>query len=55
VRGAVLVPTCGHPADGGVLALVARCYPGREVVEVPGAILAFGGGGVHCITQQLPA
>jgi agmatine deiminase len=55
VNGAVLVPTCGHPSDGGVLSLIGRCYPDREVVAVPGALLAHGGGGVHCITQQLPA
>jgi agmatine/peptidylarginine deiminase len=24
-------------------------------VAVPGAVLAYGGGGVHCITQQVPA
>jgi agmatine deiminase len=24
------------------------------VVGVPGATLAFGGGGPHCITQQVP-
>jgi agmatine deiminase len=28
--------------------------PGREVVAVPGVTLALGGGGVHCITQQVP-
>ena len=27
----------------------------REVVPVPGAILSYGGGGPHCITQQVPA
>ena len=32
----------------------ATQYPGREVVAVPGAVLAHGGGGVHCITQQVP-
>lgn len=54
-NGAVLVPTTGHVADGDVLALVGSCFPSREVVPVPGAVLAYGGGGVHCITQQVPA
>jgi agmatine deiminase len=55
VNGAVVVPTTGHPADADVLALIASRYPGREVVAVPGAVLAYGGGGVHCITQPVPA
>jgi agmatine/peptidylarginine deiminase len=24
-------------------------------VAVPASVLSFGGGGVHCITQQVPA
>ena len=55
-NGFVLVPTCGHPADADMLALIGAQYPGREVVALDvGAILAAGGGGIHCITQQLPA
>jgi agmatine deiminase len=54
VNGAVLVPVVGHPADASVLELIGSCYPGRDVVGVPGAVLAYGGGGVHCITQPLP-
>jgi agmatine deiminase len=55
VNGAVIVPTAGHAADTDVLALIGDAYPDREVVAVPGAVLAYGGGGVHCITQQVPA
>jgi agmatine deiminase len=52
----VLVPTCGHPADADMVALIAEQYPGREAVALDvGAILAAGGGGIHCITQQIPA
>lgn len=55
VNGAVIVPTTGHAADDGVLELIAHAYPDRRVVAVPGAVLAYGGGGVHCITQPIPA
>ncbi len=55
-NGFVLVPTCGHDADADMVALIAEQYPGREAVALDvGAILAAGGGGIHCITQQLPA
>jgi agmatine deiminase len=53
-NGAVIVPVCGLDTDTDALGLIARCYPGREVVGVPGAVLAYGGGGPHCITQQVP-
>jgi agmatine deiminase len=53
-NGAVIVPVTGHPADRDMLAVIADAYPGREVVPVPGRILAAGGGGPHCITQQVP-
>ncbi len=51
----VLVPTIGDERDDAVLALIAGHYPRRAVVAVPGAALAHGGGGVHCITQPVPA
>lgn len=56
VNGAVLVPVCGHDADEDMLALIAAQFPGRETIGLDvGAVLAFGGGGIHCITQQVPA
>jgi agmatine deiminase len=54
-NGAVIVPTEGTPGDAAALHFLAGLYPGREVVGVPGEVLAFGGGGPHCITQQIPA
>jgi agmatine deiminase len=53
-NGAVIVPVCGAEADEEALALIGGCYPGRDVIPVPGAVLAYGGGGPHCITQQVP-
>ncbi len=54
VNGAVIVPACGSASDPDALAIIRRAYPGREIVPVPGAVLAYGGGGPHCITQQVP-
>jgi agmatine deiminase len=55
LNGAIVVPTADDPADRDALAIIAEHYPAREIVPVPGAVLAHGGGGVHCITQQVPA
>jgi agmatine deiminase len=55
LNGAVLVPTTGAPTDDDSLAIIGEEYPGRDVIAVPGAVLAHGGGGVHCITMQVPA
>jgi agmatine deiminase len=53
-NGAAVVPVSGAPTDPAALAIIDRAYPDREVVPVPGAVLAYGGGGPHCITQQVP-
>lgn len=53
-NGAVIVPLSGQESDAEALSVIGDCYPGREVVGVPGAVLAYGGGGPHCITQQVP-
>ncbi len=54
-NGAVIVPVVDGPDAAPALAAVQRAAGAREVVGVSGATLAFGGGGVHCITQQVPA
>jgi agmatine deiminase len=56
-NGAVLVPLAGTDPDMDAEALrrIDALFDGREAVGVPGATLAFGGGGPHCITQQVPA
>lgn len=54
-NGGVLVPTADHPFDEMALAALLEAFPAREVVGVSGRIVSYGGGGVHCITQQVPA
>ncbi|MFF3176723.1 agmatine/peptidylarginine deiminase [Streptomyces sp. NPDC057900] len=53
-NGGVVVPVAGVPQDEDALAVIAAAYPGRKVVGVRTPVVAFGGGGVHCITQQIP-
>ncbi|MEA2241257.1 MAG: agmatine deiminase [Solirubrobacteraceae bacterium] len=54
-NGALIVPVAGQETDEEALVLLGGLHPGREVVPVPGVTLALGGGGVHCVTQQVPA
>jgi len=57
-NGGVIVPLAGGDAaneDEEALARLRDAFPGREVVGVPGLVIAYGGGGPHCITQQVPA
>jgi agmatine deiminase len=53
-NGAVIVPVAGLTTDAEALERIGAVYPDREVVGVPGGVIAFGGGGPHCITQQVP-
>ncbi len=53
-NGGVVVPTGDPDHDDSALARLREVYPDREVVGVPGTLLSYGGGGPHCITQQIP-
>lgn len=54
VNGAVIAPTVGADHEADAYALLADLLPGREVVGVASDILAYGGGGVGCVTQHVP-
>ena len=56
-NGAAIVPLGEQDLDMDAEALrrLGELLPGREIVGVPGRVLALGGGGVHCITQQVPS
>ena len=53
-NGGVIVPLADHPMDAEALSIIAAAFPDREVVGVPGRVVSYGGGGPHCITQQVP-
>ncbi len=53
-EGAAIVPVVDGPEGDAAIEALAAAMPDREVVGVEGAVLAYGGGGVHCITQQVP-
>ncbi len=54
INGAVLMPAYGDANDAGAAAVLARAYPGREIVQVPCRALIWQNGSLHCITMQLP-
>jgi agmatine deiminase len=54
-NGGLVAPVAGVASDGEALERLAAAYPDHEVVGVPAEVIAYGGGGPHCITQQVPA
>jgi agmatine deiminase len=55
VNGGIVAPRLGHEDDEVGFALLRELFGDREVVGAPSRLLAYGGGGIGCITQQLPA
>jgi agmatine deiminase len=53
-NGALVVPTSGTGDDEAALDALREIVPDREVVGVPCPVIGYGGGGIHCITQQMP-
>lgn len=55
-NGGAIVPVAGidPDMDQEALARLGELMPGREIVGVNALTLANGGGGIHCITQQVP-
>lgn len=52
---AVIVPLAGAAADREIVEQIGSFFPDRKVIGVPGAVLAYGGGGIGSITQPVPA
>lgn len=55
VNGGALVPRLDVEGEEAAYARLAELLPGREIVGLPVEMSAFGGGGLGCITQQVPA
>jgi agmatine deiminase len=57
VNGGIVMPVFGDDAAGtdeDARTVLKEVFPEREIVSVDGAIIARGGGNVHCLTQQVP-
>ncbi|MDY6991564.1 MAG: agmatine deiminase family protein [Pseudomonadota bacterium] len=53
-NGGVIVPTFGDEADEAAIATFKQVFPDQPIVPVYALDLTYGGGGIHCITQQQP-
>ena len=51
----ILVPTYNDPNDSKALNIIQDCFPDRKVVPVDCRDVIYGGGAIHCMTQQQPA
>ena len=54
-NGAVIMPAFEDSQDKAALETVSGCFPDHEVVQIVANDIVYGGGGIHCITQQQPA
>ncbi len=50
----VVVPLLDPRHDRAVLARLRRLFPRRKVVGIAAREIVVGGGGIHCVTQQIP-
>lgn len=51
----IVMPAFGDSRrDAHARGVIAELFPRRKVVQIPTRELAYGGGNIHCITQQQP-
>ena len=48
------MPGFDAATDAEAASVLRHAFPDREVVIIPGAAIAEGGGNIHCITMQQP-
>lgn len=54
VNGAIIAPRLDAPGEPDAYAILSAAFPDRQIVGVPSVMLAYGGGGVGCVTQHVP-
>ncbi len=54
-NGGVVMPSFDDPQDEKARAVLASCFPDRDILQIDALDIVQGGGGIHCITQQEPA
>jgi agmatine deiminase len=50
----VVMPAFDDVNDEKARAVIADCFPGRDILQIDASDIVQGGGGIHCITQQEP-
>jgi agmatine deiminase len=54
-NGGVVIPAFGdHRRDEQARGAIGELFPRRKILQVQARELAYGGGNIHCITQQQP-
>jgi agmatine deiminase len=54
-NGGIIMPLLDPRTDEQAAAVLRRACPDRLIVGVPAREILLGGGGIHCITQQIPS
>jgi agmatine deiminase len=53
-NAALVVPLHGRPNDAAAVEAIGALFPGRRAAGIEVGHLLTGGGGFHCISQQVP-
>jgi len=54
MNGAIIVPQVGWDREAEAVRELKRIFPDLDIVEAPSTYQAVGGGGLGCMTQQIP-
>jgi agmatine deiminase len=54
-NGGIIMPLLDPQTDEQAAAVLKQACPDRVIVGVPAREILLGGGGIHCITQQIPS